>query len=100
VLQQMAVLTLAYDGACRVHSVAEGVTRCCWRSPTSSCYTAMDVVTSPQGQVRATRSALDTATAHWMCSCQCWIPNQAAADTAKKLLGPLLQASSAAYRTA
>lgn len=53
VLQQMAVLTLAYDGACRLHSVVEGVTKCCWRSPTGSFYVAMDVCTGPQGQVRA-----------------------------------------------
>lgn len=57
VLQQMAVLTLAYDGACWLHSVVEGVTRCCWRSPTSSCYMAVDVCTGPQGQVRAEESS-------------------------------------------
>lgn len=54
VLQQMAVLTLAYDGACRLHSVVEGVTKCCWRSPTGSHYVAMDVCTGPQGQVCVT----------------------------------------------
>lgn len=56
VLQQLAVMTLAYDGACRLHSVAEGVTRCCWQSPTGSCYTAADVCTGPDGQVRAASS--------------------------------------------
>lgn len=58
VLQQLAVMTLAYDGACRLHSVAEGVTRCCWRSPTGSSYTAADVCTGPEGQVRGASSCL------------------------------------------
>jgi hypothetical protein len=58
VLQQLAVMTLAYDGACRLHSVAEGVTRCCWRSPTGSCYTAADVCTGPEGQVRGASSGM------------------------------------------
>lgn len=51
VQQQMAVLTIAYDGACRLHSAVEGGTRCCWRSPTGTNYVAMDVCnsTGPQG---------------------------------------------------
>lgn len=52
VQQQLAVMTLAYDGACRLHSVAEGATRFIWRSPTGSNYSAMDVCTGPEGQVR------------------------------------------------
>jgi hypothetical protein len=32
--------------------VVEGVTKCCWRSPTGSCYVAMDVCSNgQQGQV-------------------------------------------------
>jgi hypothetical protein len=44
----MAVLTLSYDGACRLHSLVEGGApggvSCCWCSPTGSAYTAMDMV--------------------------------------------------------
>lgn len=52
VWQQMAILTLSYDGACRLHSVVEGVTRCCWHSPTGTSYVAVDVCSGPHGQVR------------------------------------------------
>jgi hypothetical protein len=54
--QQMAVITLAYDGACRLHALAEGVTRCCWHSPTGNSYVAVDVCTGVQGQVGLSRS--------------------------------------------
>lgn len=56
--QQMAVITLAYDGACRLHALAEGVTRCCWQSPTGSNYVAADVCTGVQGQVRTPGSLM------------------------------------------
>lgn len=41
VATELAVLTLAYDGCCRLHSAVDGGLRCCWRSPTGSRFTAM-----------------------------------------------------------
>uniref|UniRef100_A0A383VUZ7 Uncharacterized protein n=1 Tax=Tetradesmus obliquus TaxID=3088 RepID=A0A383VUZ7_TETOB len=41
VAMELAVLTLAYDGCCRLHSAVDGGLRCCWRSPTGSRFTAM-----------------------------------------------------------
>jgi hypothetical protein len=42
VAMELAVLTLAYDGCCRLHSAVDGGLRCCWRSPSGSRFTAMD----------------------------------------------------------
>ncbi|KAF6256973.1 hypothetical protein COO60DRAFT_1640324 [Scenedesmus sp. NREL 46B-D3] len=41
VAMELAVLTLAYDGCCRLHSAVDGGLRCCWRSPGGSRFTAM-----------------------------------------------------------
>jgi len=68
VLQQMAIITLAYDGACRLHSVVEGVTRCCWHSPTGSSYLAVDVCPGPHGQVRL---VLPLVKGHVVCTWWC-----------------------------
>jgi hypothetical protein len=67
--QQMAVITLAYDGACRLHALAEGVVRCCWHSPTGSNYVAADVCTGVQGQVRMPGSLM---VCHIVLSLQSW----------------------------
>jgi hypothetical protein len=42
VAMELAVLTLAYDGCCRLHSAVDGGLRCCWRSPGGTRFTAMD----------------------------------------------------------
>eukprot|EP00878_Enallax_costatus_P032735 GHUV01035996.1.p1 GENE.GHUV01035996.1~~GHUV01035996.1.p1 ORF type:complete len:612 (+),score=167.19 GHUV01035996.1:257-2092(+) len=47
---ELAVLTLAYDDCCRLHSAVDGGVRCVWRSPGRSKFVAVDC-TGTAGEV-------------------------------------------------
>jgi hypothetical protein len=64
VAMELAVLTLAYDGCCRLHSAVDGGLRCCWKSPGGSRFTAMGCTEhGTRGEVRHVRFCYSCGTA-------------------------------------